>query len=215
MNPPIRNNYHIAGLWRGIEQGVADVLGSDHAPHTLEEKARPYPASPSGMPGVQTLVPVMLTHVANGICHSAPGEGEGDLALPVVHGDLFAADDQVGFAADSLNYDSDTEVVVAEGNVAIKNPEGDTAYGDKIELTDSLRDGVVENLLVVLDNGSRLAAIKGTRFANGNIELENAACGLSTSLSVRWITLRGYPPYALSNTRLQSTGCRRSSPAFP
>ncbi len=66
MNPPIRNNYHIAGLWRGIEQGVADVLGSDHAPHTLEEKARPYPASPSGMPGVQTLVPVMLTHVAAG-----------------------------------------------------------------------------------------------------------------------------------------------------
>jgi len=66
MNPPIRNNYHIARLWRGIEQGVADVLGSDHAPHTLEEKARPYPASPSGMPGVQTLVPVMLTHVANG-----------------------------------------------------------------------------------------------------------------------------------------------------
>ena len=66
MNPPIRNNYHIAGLWRGIEQGIADVLGSDHAPHTLEEKSRPYPASPSGMPGVQTLVPVMLTHVANG-----------------------------------------------------------------------------------------------------------------------------------------------------
>ncbi|MDZ4364648.1 dihydroorotase, partial [Brevundimonas sp.] len=66
MNPPIRDAHHVAGLWRGIEQGVADVLGSDHAPHTLEEKARPYPASPSGMPGVQTLVPVMLTHVANG-----------------------------------------------------------------------------------------------------------------------------------------------------
>ena len=66
MNPPIRNAPHIAGLWRGIEQGVADVLGSDHAPHTLEEKAKPYPASPSGMPGVQTLVPVMLTHVASG-----------------------------------------------------------------------------------------------------------------------------------------------------
>ncbi|QTN20367.1 dihydroorotase [Brevundimonas sp. AJA228-03] len=66
MNPPIRNAPHIAGLWRGIDQGVVDVLGSDHAPHTKEEKARPYPASPSGMPGVQTLVPVMLTHVANG-----------------------------------------------------------------------------------------------------------------------------------------------------
>jgi dihydroorotase len=66
MNPPIRDAHHQAALWRGIEMGVADVLGSDHAPHTKEEKARPYPASPSGMPGVQTLLPVMLTHVANG-----------------------------------------------------------------------------------------------------------------------------------------------------
>lgn len=66
MNPPIRDAGHVAGLWRAITHGVADVLGSDHAPHTLEEKARPYPASPSGMPGVQTLVPVMLSHVAEG-----------------------------------------------------------------------------------------------------------------------------------------------------
>ncbi len=66
MNPPIRNAPHIAGLWHGIDQGVVDVLGSDHAPHTVEEKAKPYPASPSGMPGVQTLVPIMLTHVATG-----------------------------------------------------------------------------------------------------------------------------------------------------
>ena len=42
------------------------MLGSDHAPHTLEEKAKPYPDSPSGMPGVQTLVPIMLNHVAAG-----------------------------------------------------------------------------------------------------------------------------------------------------
>jgi dihydroorotase len=66
MNPPIREAVHVAGLWRGVAQGVADVLGSDHAPHTLEEKARPYPASPSGMPGVQTLLAVMLNHVAQG-----------------------------------------------------------------------------------------------------------------------------------------------------
>ena len=66
MNPPIRTADHQAGLWKGIASGVADVLGSDHAPHTIEEKARPYPASPSGMPGVQTLVPIMLTHVAEG-----------------------------------------------------------------------------------------------------------------------------------------------------
>jgi dihydroorotase len=66
MNPPIRDEAHRAGLWRGLAQGVVDVLGSDHAPHTLDEKLRRYPASPSGMPGVQTLVPVMLTHVAEG-----------------------------------------------------------------------------------------------------------------------------------------------------
>jgi len=66
MNPPIRTAEHRTGLWAGVANGVADVLGSDHAPHTREEKARPYPASPSGMPGVQTLLPLMLTHVAEG-----------------------------------------------------------------------------------------------------------------------------------------------------
>jgi dihydroorotase len=66
MNPPIRGAHHQAALWRGIEMGLTDVLGSDHSPHSREEKARPYPASPSGMPGVQTLVPIMLTHVAQG-----------------------------------------------------------------------------------------------------------------------------------------------------
>lgn len=66
MNPPVRDKAHRQGIWWGVEQGVADVLGSDHAPHTLEEKAKPYPQSPSGMPGVQTLVPVMLDHVAKG-----------------------------------------------------------------------------------------------------------------------------------------------------
>src|SRR5690554_5361113 len=66
MNPPIRGHEHRAGLWEGIAAGVVDVLGSDHAPHTAEEKAQPYPKSPSGMPGVQTLVPVMLNHVNEG-----------------------------------------------------------------------------------------------------------------------------------------------------
>jgi len=66
MNPPVRSADHRQGIWFGIEQGIVDVLGSDHAPHTLEEKARPYPASPSGMTGVQTLVPLMLDHVNAG-----------------------------------------------------------------------------------------------------------------------------------------------------
>ncbi|HVI28911.1 dihydroorotase [Hansschlegelia sp.] len=66
MNPPVRDDAHRAGIWWGLSQGVVDVLGSDHAPHTPEEKDRPYPESPSGMTGVQTLVPIMLDHVAAG-----------------------------------------------------------------------------------------------------------------------------------------------------
>ena len=66
MNPPIRSGAHRDGLWHWLRQGVPDILGSDHAPHTLEEKAKLYPDSPSGMPGVQTLLPLMLNHVAEG-----------------------------------------------------------------------------------------------------------------------------------------------------
>ncbi|HTO79397.1 MAG TPA: dihydroorotase, partial [Methylocystis sp.] len=66
MNPPVRDAAHREGIWRALQQGVVDILGSDHAPHTLEEKAKPYPESPSGMPGVQTLVPIMLDHVQAG-----------------------------------------------------------------------------------------------------------------------------------------------------
>lgn len=66
MNPPVRAARHRDGIWHGISQGIVDVLGSDHAPHTLAEKAKPYPASPSGMTGVQTLVPIMLDHVNAG-----------------------------------------------------------------------------------------------------------------------------------------------------
>ena len=66
MNPPVRDRAHREGLWAGVANGVADILGSDHAPHTREEKAKPYPQSPSGMTGVQTLVPVMLDHVNAG-----------------------------------------------------------------------------------------------------------------------------------------------------
>jgi len=66
MNPPVRDKAHRAGIWAGVHNGVVDVLGSDHAPHTLAEKQKPYPSSPSGMTGVQTLVPLMLDHVNAG-----------------------------------------------------------------------------------------------------------------------------------------------------
>ncbi len=66
QNPPIREQRHQDALWKAVRNGLIDILGSDHAPHTLEEKAQTYPASPSGTPGVQTLVPVMLNHVNEG-----------------------------------------------------------------------------------------------------------------------------------------------------
>lgn len=66
QNPPIREKHHQDALWAAIANGTVDILASDHAPHTLEEKAKEYPASPSGTPGVQTILPVMLNHVKNG-----------------------------------------------------------------------------------------------------------------------------------------------------
>ncbi len=66
MNPPVRDERHRKAIWAALEDGVVDVLGSDHAPHTREEKDHAYPASHSGMTGVQTLVPIMLDHVNAG-----------------------------------------------------------------------------------------------------------------------------------------------------
>ncbi len=66
MNPPVRDEAHRRAIWAALASGVVDVLGSDHAPHTREEKEAAYPASHSGMTGVQTLVPIMLDHVNAG-----------------------------------------------------------------------------------------------------------------------------------------------------
>jgi len=66
MNPPIRDSRHRDALWRAVADGIVDCIGSDHAPHTRAEKAKPYPQSPSGMPGVQTLLPLLLDHRSAG-----------------------------------------------------------------------------------------------------------------------------------------------------
>ena len=124
-----------------------------------------------------------------------------------------ATEDQIDFSSDLLQYDSNAEIVtatgevrllrdgnrlradrvtwnrktgqvVADGNIAVTNPEGDVAYGDRIELTDSLKDGVVENMLVVLDEGGRIAAKRGTRSENGVVTVESAAytpCAVTNS----------------------------------
>ncbi len=68
MNPPLREQEHAEALWRGLHAGLLDCIATDHAPHTLEEKAKPYPASPSGMPGVETALAVMLDAAHKGRC---------------------------------------------------------------------------------------------------------------------------------------------------
>ena len=66
QNPPIREKHHQDALWKAVNDGTIDILGSDHAPHTIEEKSGTYPNTPSGTPGVQTMLPIMLNHVSDG-----------------------------------------------------------------------------------------------------------------------------------------------------
>lgn len=104
MNPPVREKRHQDALWAALKAGVVDIIGTDHAPHTLEEKAQPYPKSPSGMPGVQTLVPIMLDHMA-----------KGRLTLMELHDLLCAAPARlfglVGKGRIAVGYDADYTIV--------------------------------------------------------------------------------------------------------
>jgi dihydroorotase len=114
MNPPIRDKRHQDALWRAVRDGVVDVLGSDHAPHMRAEKDSGYPNSPSGMPGVQTLLPLMLDHVA---------KGRLSLARLV---DLTSAGQQrvFGLAAKgriALGYDADVTLVDLKASRTITN----------------------------------------------------------------------------------------------
>lgn len=114
MNPPVRDKAHQDALWQAIRDGIVDVIGSDHAPHTHEEKQRPYPQSPSGMPGVQTLLPLLLNHM-----------NEGRLSLERLV-DLTSASQQRIFNIASkgriaLGYDADFSIVDIKAKRTITN----------------------------------------------------------------------------------------------
>jgi dihydroorotase len=68
MNPPLRDRGHAERLWAGLHDGTIDCIATDHAPHTLEEKAQPYGRAPSGMPGVETSAAAMLDAAQRGLC---------------------------------------------------------------------------------------------------------------------------------------------------
>lgn len=100
-------------------------------------------------------------------------DNDGNIFL--AEGGVFLERDGQRLRADKVEWNRQTGEVVASGNVAATNPEGDIAYGDKITLTDSLKDGIVDNLLVVMEGGARFAANQGERLANGDMILRKAA----------------------------------------
>lgn len=86
MNPPLRSPHDNEVLWQALRDGVIDFIATDHAPHTLEEKAQPYPNSPSGMPGVETSLAVMLTAAMEGKCTVAQVANWMSKAVAVAYG---------------------------------------------------------------------------------------------------------------------------------
>jgi LPS-assembly protein len=100
---------------------------------------------------------------------------DNDADVVEARGNVVLRREAIELRADGVRWDRKTGKLTADGNIRITNPEGDRAYGEKIELTDTLRDGMIENLLVVLENGARLAAKRGTLLASGNMALDRAA----------------------------------------
>lgn len=132
MNPPIRSKRHQNAVWAGLLDGTVDVIGTDHAPHLLEEKAQGYPNSPSGMPGVQTLVPLMfdlvnqkrlsLERAVELLCHN-PAK----IYKPLSKGHL-----KIGFDADITLIDMKQQKTI--DNSWIKSKCGWTPY-DQVKVS--------------------------------------------------------------------------------
>ncbi len=116
-----------------------------------------------------------LPATADQVQFSAEGiEYDSNADIVTASGDVRMYREGDRLRADRIVWNRKTGLVTATGNIVVTNPSGDAAYGDTIELTDSLKDGVVENMLVVLDQGGRLAADRGSR-KDGIISLDDAA----------------------------------------
>jgi dihydroorotase len=133
MNPPIRDRSHQEAIWGALLDGLFDVFGSDHAPHTLEEKQRSYPQSPSGMPGVQTMLSVLLTFVKQGKLPLVPTLDRLTARPADLYGIRKKGRLMVGFDADVVAVDLDATWKVVGSELETKcgwSPyEGETLYG--------------------------------------------------------------------------------------
>ncbi|CAI3932115.1 Dihydroorotase or related cyclic amidohydrolase (AllB) (PDB:1J79) [Commensalibacter communis] len=157
MNPPIRDQRHYDACWEAIRNGVVDVVSSDHAPHDPTLKAKPWLCCPSGMLGVQTIVPLMLNHV-----------NEGRLSLSRL-ADVMAANPariygmptkgriQVGYDADFTLVDMGKKNRIT--NDWIASPAGWTPY-DQVEVKGWPMVTIVKGR-VVMQNDEMLETPKG------------------------------------------------------
>ncbi len=157
MNPPVRDERHRAAIWRALEQGIVDVLGSDHAPHTHEEKHHEYPGSHSGMTGVQTLLPVMLDHVNAGrlsLARLIDLTSHGPQRIFNIRGKGRIA---AGWDADFAIVDLKRRVTITNGMIASRC--GWTPY-DGVTVTGFPQGTIVRGRRVMWD-GAILGAAKG------------------------------------------------------
>ncbi|WP_016953413.1 dihydroorotase [Anabaena sp. PCC 7108] len=105
MNPPLRSRHDNEILWQALKDGVIDFIATDHAPHTLEEKAQTYPNTPSGMPGVETSLPLMLTEAMAGRCTVAQVVNWMSKAVAVAYGIPNKGEITPGYDADLVLVD--------------------------------------------------------------------------------------------------------------
>ncbi|MBK1990784.1 dihydroorotase [Sphaerospermopsis aphanizomenoides BCCUSP55] len=108
MNPPLRSPHDNEVLWQALRDGVIDFIATDHAPHTLEEKAQIYPNTPSGMPGVETSLPLMLTAAMAGKCTVAQVANWMSKAVAVAYGIPNKGEITPGYDADLVLVDLNT-----------------------------------------------------------------------------------------------------------
>lgn len=135
-------------------------------PADLQDRpAEPAPPSPTGLPDD----PNQVQFSADSLDY------EMNQDIVTASGDVRMYRASNRLRADKVIWDRRTGKVTAEGNIVVVNPQGDAAYGDRIELTDTLKDGVVDNMLVVLEAGGRIAAQRGSRNDGGVITVQNAA----------------------------------------
>ena len=120
MNPPLRSPHDNEVLWQALLDGVIDFIATDHAPHTLEEKAKAYPNTPSGMPGVETSLPLMLTQAMQGRCSIAQVANWMSTAVAKAYGIPHKGAIAPGYDADLVLVDLETYRPVTRADLQTK-----------------------------------------------------------------------------------------------